>query len=654
MRKRKHFPLALRQKKCYNDNIPKNLKRFEVSVTNKQNPIPQKKRSILRVLYFFLAPFILLCSLEVMHLSFPKSIDAVLKDSYYPVKLLLSYLFVLSWQSLFYTLTQSSFTSNLINTCVMFMIGYSSEVLGRVNGNPLLPSDLLLIKNVKEIASFAEIPSFWSAPVAVAINGISLILHFIVCRLRPEKPKLFKRVWLSWISIGAFCLATFTICLSPQFRYGFLPKIGVQISAFNPIEDYNSNGAVLTFFPRIGDLVVKETENYSELAICALNSKYPTPQSVETKRKANVIIIQNEAWWDPAQMPEVTYSEDLLSGIRSLKKNTVKGTFLSPVYAGGTCMPEFEVVTGIPTYFLPSSAYPYTQYITDQTPSIVSVYQQLGYQTVALHPYKKNFYNRATAYPLLGFDTFKGMDEFESTEKSGAYIDDMSCVNQIIHEFENKTADRIFQFVVTMENHGTYTAPRYESFDFEMEAPTLSEEDYLDLQRYSQGVYNADKAFMALVEYFKTVDEPVILAMYGDHLPLLGTNGSTYMDSGFVEQSEIFVSSEHPQLYETPYVVWTNYNKPNFNLEKVISGNTLGLRLFLASGNEAPWYFGVLDEFSRKYPAVGKTALYHQNGEKITHFDPEDDALRQAYEILIYDILHGKQYCVKSSLLQTP
>ena len=91
---------------------------------------------------------------------------------------------------------------------------------------------------------------------------------------------------------------------------------------------------------------------------------------------SSVIIIQNEAWWDPAQMPEVTYSEDLLSGIRSLKKNTVKGTFLSPVYAGGTCMPEFEVVTGIPTYFLPSSAYPYTQYITDQTPSIVSVYQQ--------------------------------------------------------------------------------------------------------------------------------------------------------------------------------------------------------------------------------------------------------------------------------------
>ena len=118
-----------------------------------------------------------------------------------------------------------------------------------------------------------------------------------------------------------------------------------------------------------------------------------------------------------------------MEGINSLEGNVVRGKFVSPVYAGGTCLPEFEVLTGMPTYFLPPSVYPYSQYITDETPSIVSAYKENGYQTVALHPYRKNFYNRASAYPLMGFDTFKGMDDFDYKDVSGIYIDDMACEN---------------------------------------------------------------------------------------------------------------------------------------------------------------------------------------------------------------------------------
>ena len=391
-------------------------------------------------------------------------------------------------------------------------------------------------------------------------------------------------------------------------------------------------------------LKVDKPENYSQFAVNALKYKYEPVESVEKHRKANVIIIQNEAWWNPDNIPEVKYSVDLMEGINSLEGNVVRGKFVSPVYAGGTCLPEFEVLTGMPTYFLPPSVYPYSQYITDETPSIVSAYKENGYQTVALHPYRKNFYNRASAYPLMGFDTFKGMDDFDYKDVSGIYIDDMACVKQIIKEFENKTEDRIFQFVVTMENHGTYMTPRYNEFSFEMDAPTLSEEDYMDLLRYSQGVYNADKAFMALVEYFKNVDEPVILAMYGDHLPLLGTNGSTYMNGGLVEYTDNFVSSDYKELYETPYVVWTNYNKPNFNLTSKLSGNTLGIRLFLASGNEAPWYFNVLEEFCEKYPVVSKTAIYNSDME-LTEISGEDLHMEKDYKMIMYDILNGKNYC---------
>lgn len=611
----------------------------------KQDSVKERNK---RIAYFFLAPLILLLSLEVMHLTYPNTIIRFFASMYFPVKLAITYIFLLSLQSFFYTLTQSSFLSNLLNTVFIFALGYVTEALGRVNGNPLLPTDLLLIKNAKDIASFAEIPFFISAFAALAINTVSLYKHWRICRKYEKRIKPFGRIALGIVSLATFCVVMYTTCFNTSFRHKVLPKIDVNFSAFNPIEDYNANGLILTFFPRIGDMSAKQPENYSQFAITALKYKYEPVKTTATVKKPNVIIIQNEAWWNPNLMPEVEYSVDLFKEINSIEKNIVRGTFLSPVFAGGTCLPEFEVLTGLPTYLLEASAYPYTQYITDKTPSIVSAYKENGYQTVALHPYRKNFYNRSTAYPLLGFDTFKGMGDFDFKNVSGLYIDDMECVKQIIKEFENKTADRIFEFVVTMENHGTYTAPRYESFDFEMTAPTLSEEDYYDLKRYSQGVYNADKAFKALVDYFREVDEPVIIAMYGDHLPLLGTNGSTYMNSNYVEKTDRFVSSRYPELYETPYVVWTNYAKPTFGLTEKVSGNTLGMKIFKATGCEAPWYFGVIDAFCKEYPGTVNTAVYNKKMEKLEKIPEEDMHMAKDYKMLMYDILNGKKFCIKT------
>lgn len=616
-----------------------------------KNRLETAKRSFsndaIRFIWFLVTPLILLISLEVMHLSYPLAADVFFQSKFFLLKLAITYVFLLCWQGFFYALTQSSFVANFLNIALMFLITYTSEIMGRINGDPLQPCNLLLVSSVGDITSFIEIPFILSALVSTLINTCSLGFHLLIVKRFPVKKRWTQRLGFGVIAIVAFALVNHFLCFDHSFRYKVLPKIDINISAFNPIEDYQANGPILTFFPRIGDLIVPKPANYHRDTILAMRSEYEEKSPPVAPVKANVIIIQNESWWDPSVLPEVSYSVDLLSGVHSLSENTITGTFVSPKYGGGTCLPEFEVVTGIPTYLLPSAAYPYTQYIHEPTPSLISAYQNQNYQTVALHPYKKNFYQRDTAYPLLGFDIFKSADEFTYQDKSGAYIDDMACVKQIIDEFETKTADRIMEFVVTMENHGTYQLPRYESFDFEMDAPTLSEADYMDLKRYSQGVYHADKAFMTLVDYFSNVEEPVILVMYGDHLPLLGTNGSTCMDSGFIEHTDTFVSANYPKLYETPYVVWTNYPMPDFDLQPKVSGNTLGLKIFMGSGNEIPWYMNVLNELSERYPVTVNTAVYDENMENVNQILPEDASFLDQVNLLIYDILHGKQYCLQ-------
>lgn len=600
-----------------------------------------------RMAYFFVAPFLLLCSLEVMHLCYPSAAYVFFRSEFFWLKWLVTYGFLLCWQGFFYAIFQNALVANILNSSLMFMIAYTSEVMGRLNGNPLIPSNLLMVGNLGEITTFVKIPFFPAMISAIAFILLSWYLHGRVLYKHPVKRKWYQHLAFTLTAIVAFVTVNNAICINKKSRYQVLPRMDVHISAFNPIEDYQANGAMLTFFPRIGDLIVPKPKTYSKASLQKFQSEYEAKIPEPGKTKANVIIIQNESWWDPALMPGVTYNTDLIGGIRSLSENTVKGTFLSPVYSGGTCMPEFEVITGIPTYLLPSAAYPYSQYITEPTASIVSAYREQGYQTVALHPYKTNFYNRSTAYPFLGFETFKGVDDFSYQDISGTYIDDMACVKQIIEEFEQKTSDYIFEFVVTMENHGTYKQPRYPSFDITMDAPDLTSEDYDDLLRYSQGVYNADKAYMALVDYFSKVEEPVILVMYGDHLPLLGTNGSTYMDAGFVEHTDTFSSGNYPKLYETPYVVWTNYDIPDFNLPPKISGNTLGLKIFMQSGLKAPWYLMTLDEFSNRYPATVNTAIYNAEMENVDKLSPEDAELMEQMDLLMYDLLHGHQYCTK-------
>ena len=105
-----------------------------------------------------------------------------------------------------------------------------------------------------------------------------------------------------------------------------------------------------------------------------------------------------------AAFPNLELSEDPLAFYHSLTENTVKGTMISPVTGGGTANVEFEYLTGDSLAFLPSSTVAYQLYLYDGCPSLVSQAKDLGYHTIAFHPYLSSGWNRTSVYPWLGFD----------------------------------------------------------------------------------------------------------------------------------------------------------------------------------------------------------------------------------------------------------
>ncbi len=602
----------------------------------------------IRKKWFFLAPLFLLISLEIMHLCNGDSFLKFFGNFNFAAKLLLSYGYLLAFQALFTAVSGSVFISSVINAVLFYILALVTEVMCVLTGDPLLPTDLFLVESFGNIASFVEVP----------VNA-SIILAplFLIYTLYVQKKSLrgFKKVKFRWYTniairlllVAFFALSSYYMCVDYNFRHRTMDNCGINISAFNPIDDYRSNGLILTFFPRIGDLQPPQMEDYNAAKIQSIKESYDAYKPSGDK-KVNVIAIQNEAWWDPTKLDNVEFSSDPLPHLREFSKKYPVGNFVSPVFAGGTCMPEFEFLTGMSTVFLPASSYPYIQFIHRQTPSIVSAYKDNGYDTVAIHPYHGNFYNRDSAYPLLGFDKFIAIDDLENPEYSGGYISDSYMSKLIIEEYENKTADNIFIFGVSMQNHGGYWGGRYPSYDILVSSDKVAEEDLAGLQDFTQGAFEADRAFYELTEYFKNVKEPVLIVMYGDHLPLLGTDGSTYMSGGMVPESEVFNYGKYRQLYNTPYIIWANYDISDMDLPQFVSGANLGYRVYDASNaGDAPWYFGIYDEFYNKYSAYQLRMSYRSNGKFIGYMTGADDKMIMDYKYIQYDVLHGKRYSLK-------
>ncbi len=627
----------------------KNLKNLVIERFNKI------KSSNINIIGFFVCPLILLIALEIIHLSYGWSIVDFLKNGHLWFKLSVSYSFLLAIEAGLLVLIPRVSIVNVIMCALFFLMGFANDIICVLTGDPLLPTDFLLLGSLGNIAGFVELPILRSHIISFFVCLISSS-GFIILDIK--KRKLGKKLTLklpSRISISAiglvFCIFTvYLVCLNDDFRFKTMAEKNVQIAAFNPKADYMSNGFILTFFPRIGNIIMDKPKAYSKKAMLEIKDEYSSKEvsaeiSDKNTVKPNIIAIQNEAWWDSSLIEGASFSADPLFHTRKIMEEGKGGLLVSPVYAGGTCMPEFEFLTGFTTRYLPVGVYPYIQSITSPTPSLASVCLKNGYKTVAYHPYKKNFYGRNKAYPLMGFEEFIGVDDLENPEYKGWYISDMQMTKDIIKLYEEKTQERVFIFGLSMQNHGDYAKQRYDTYDIEVTSDVLAEADLQGLRDFTQGVYDTDVALKTLVDYFRNVSEPTLIVMYGDHLPLLGTEGSTYQDGGFVEKKASFNYSEFEQLYKTPYVIWANYDISEYEFPKEISAGNLGVKIAqMANLENIPWYYTFFDEFYTKYPVYENSAIKNPEMETIKDIKKEDKPLQKKFELIEFDIINGKQY----------
>ena len=115
-----------------------------------------------------------------------------------------------------------------------------------------------------------------------------------------------------------------------------------------------------------------------------------------------------------------------------------------PVVGAGTANTEFEVLTGMGLQFFGTGEYPYKTILKEtDCESIASDLSKLGYGTHVVHNNGGNFYSRANAFSMMGFDTFTSKELMNITEYTplGSWPTDDILVDETIKSMD-ATPDR--------------------------------------------------------------------------------------------------------------------------------------------------------------------------------------------------------------------
>ncbi len=211
---------------------------------------------------------------------------------------------------------------------------------------------------------------------------------------------------------------------------------------------------------------------------------------------------------------------------------------------------------------MPERSLPYRQFMNRPLPSLPSALRHLGYQTIAISPDPKHWFNREQAYNMLGFERIVWLSEEKGFERAAKtrWPSDKAVVKRIIQASQQARPFFIFAFPSGL--HSPTIADCIEYYLGVLDPPKGDAADevkeYINEQRVS------DRAIGMLIEYFRHQPDPTMIAVFGDHLPPLSDGA---LSSFYANLSSMSRAEQNWRERRVPVLVWTNFNLPREKVE---------------------------------------------------------------------------------------
>ena len=180
-----------------------------------------------------------------------------------------------------------------------------------------------------------------------------------------------------------------------------------------------------------------------------------------------------------------------------------------------------------------------------------------------------------------------------------------------------------------MQNHGYYAktnvARTVEAVNVDCEEADI----YLSL------VYESDRAFGELLDYFSAQEEKVVICMFGDHQPKF--ESETFYEDIYRQTTGLTEEDKKRNLYKTPFVIWANYDIDEAEgLE--IGMSYLGVLLQRTAGIELTPFAHFLEAQMQEYPIITINGYVDRDGN-YTNWSGENTEFLD-YRMLQYNYLY--------------
>ena len=246
----------------------------------------------------------------------------------------------------------------------------------------------------------------------------------------------------------------------------------------------------------------------------------------------------------------------------------------------------------------------------------------------------------------MGFDEYISRESFpEDTDGITNYYSDLGDYKKIIELFENNNGMPLFIHNVTVQNHGGYLG--VESLKDPSQAVAEdSQYPYDDVREYETLIKQSDSALEYLINYFKSVEQPVIICFYGDHQPSLDkTFQQTLINTSTDGETPLSLNQRY---YTAPYFIWANYETNNKNTSNVfekngidvISPNYLASSVMKYAGLKMSDFNNYLLQLRYNIPAMNAFGYLGTDSIWHTYDDKNTDVLN--YSIVQYNGMHDK------------
>ena len=459
----------------------------------------------------------------------------------------------------------------------------------RLRQAPLFPYDAALVTELVGIAKGFTPKLLILYGTIMSLAVLVIVISFLLFKTDHLNKKI--KVFGSIIAI-LIAVSSNTLIYSSNSLYSKFPVDG---NPYFEVNQYGSKGFIYSFCHKFNSMKVTVPDGYSKSAIQDMENSFVNKYNeYSTEKLPHIIMIMGEAYSDLSVNKNLDFSNyaDPMKNWNSIVEsdNSISGHIIVPNFGGGTSDTEFDVLTALPTRYIDNASNAYSL-ISKNLDAIPWQLKNIGYNTLAIHPGYSWFYNRLNVFSYLGFDEFIHLESFQGSEKYlGGYIADKYATDCIIETFEEHikvSANPLFQFTVTIQNHGPYD-DKYNDIEnmFETSVKLTDNEKNL-LNSYFMGIRDADKEIKKLTDYFEASSEPVVFVYFGDHLPGF-SNGMEFFDILDYNINANGTTEELLNVYKTPFVVWQNSaSKELFSLKNnakttdfrnnfVISSNFLG------------------------------------------------------------------------------